>query len=256
MKKSLPTETQASSDNQRTAVFTTSNKNTETMPTVDLDDKIELERKEAYIEPKTRQLLRELIQCEEKDQIIPKYTPGTGFIYQLLEQKANAPEMISISKDFLENLARLDILHKEFYDSVSVCPSCYSTIITLHSRCPKCKSHDIDKTSLTEHIPCGFIDQRNKYVGNVCPKCGEQLIEGQFRNMGRWFVCRDCSERFEDPEYDLNCRSCGKAFAIKEAQLSEVPKFSLNLNRKKEIRQNVASLESFRRTFGWSGLQR
>jgi DNA-directed RNA polymerase subunit RPC12/RpoP len=64
--------------------------------------------------------------------------------------------------------------------------------------------------------------------------------------MGRWFVCRDCSERFEDPEYDVTCRSCGKGFLIKESQLTEIPKFSLNLNRKKEIRQNVASLESFR----------
>ena len=246
MKKSQSNDTQTSSDNERNAALTISNRNTETMQTLDLDDKIELERREAYIEPKTRQLLRELIQCEDKDQIIPKYNPGLGFVYQLTEQKTNAPEMSNISKDFLENLARLDILHKEFYDSVSVCPNCHSTIMTLHNRCPKCKSHNIDKTSLTEHIPCGFIDQRNKYVGNICPKCGERLIEGQYRNMGRWFVCRDCGEKFENPEFDLNCRSCGKSFSIKEAQLSEIPKFSLNSNRKKEIRQNVASLESFR----------
>ena len=246
MKKSQLTETETSRNEEPNVTLKTSNRNAETMQSIDLDDKMELERREAYIEPKTRQLLRELIQCEEKDQIIPKYNPGLGFIYQLTEQKTNAPELSNIPKDFLENLARLDILHKEFYDSVSVCPSCYSTILTLHSRCTKCKSHNIDKTSLTEHIPCGFIDQRNKYVDNICPKCGERLIEGQYRNMGRWFVCRDCGERFEDPAYDLNCRSCGKSFLIKEAQLSEVPKFSLNSNRKREIRQNVASLESFR----------
>ncbi len=227
MKKNQLTDTKTSSDDERNVASKISNRNTETMQTIDLDDKIELERREAYIEPKTRQLLRELIQCEEKDQIIPKYNPGIRFCLSTEQnKKLNAPEMSNIPKDFLENLARLDILHKEFYDSVSVCPSCYSTIITLHSRCPKCKSHNIDKTSLTEHIPCGFIDQRNKYVGNICPKCGERLIEGQFRNMGRWFVCRDCGERFEDPEYDLNCRSCGKGFSIKEAQLSEIPKFS------------------------------
>jgi predicted RNA-binding Zn-ribbon protein involved in translation (DUF1610 family) len=246
MKKSQLTDTKTSSDDERDVASKISNRNTETMQTIDLDDKIELERREAYIEPKTRQLLRELIQCEEKDQIIPNYNPGIGFVYQLKEQKTDAPEMSNIPKDFLENLARLDILHKEFYDSVSVCPRCYSTVITLHSRCPKCKSHNIDKTSLTEHILCGFIDQRSNYVGTICPKCGERLIEGQFRNMGRWFICRDCGERFEDPEYDLNCRSCGKGFSIKEAQLSEIPKFSLNLNRKREISQNVASLESFR----------
>ncbi|MGO8807036.1 MAG: hypothetical protein ACLQO7_10635 [Candidatus Bathyarchaeia archaeon] len=246
MKKNLLGDTKMESDNEQAAVSKMSTEKPEAVLTLGLDDKIELERKEAYIEPKTRQLLRELIQCEEKYQIIPKYNPGVGFVYQITEQKTNAPETLNISEDFLENLARLDILHKEFYDSVSVCPTCHSPIITLHNRCPKCKSHNIDKTSLTEHILCGFIDQRNNYVNNRCPKCGERLVEGQFRNMGRWFVCRDCSERFEDPEYDVTCRSCGKGFLIKESQLTEIPKFSLNLNRKKEIRQNVASLESFR----------
>jgi predicted RNA-binding Zn-ribbon protein involved in translation (DUF1610 family) len=246
MKKNQLSDTETNRDDGRNAMSKISTINTETTQTIDLEDKIELERREAYIEPKTRQLLRELIQCEEKDQIVPKYNPALGFVYQLTEQKTNTPENSTISKDFLENLAKLDILHKDFYDSVSVCPSCYSTIITLHNRCPKCKSHNIDKTSLTEHIPCGFIEQRNKYVDNLCPKCGERLIEGQFRNMGRWFICRDCSERFEDPEYDVACRSCGKNFSIKEAQLIEIPKFSLNSKRKKEIRQNVASLESFR----------
>ncbi len=149
-----------------------------------------------------------------------------------------------ISKDLLENLARLDILKKAFFDSVSVCPNCESTTITLHNRCPKCKSHNVEKTSLTEHIPCGYINQRDKYVDNRCPKCGEPLIEGQYRNMGRWYVCQECGEKFENSESDLVCRSCAKNFTIKEAKPVEVPKFSLNLQRKKEIRQNVASLEN------------
>src|SRR5208337_3928816 len=109
MKKNQLTDTKTSSDDERDVAFKISNRNTETMQTIDLDDKIELERREAYIEPKTRQLLRELIQCEEKDQIIPNYNPGLGFVYQLKEQKTDAPEMSNIPKDFLENLARLDI---------------------------------------------------------------------------------------------------------------------------------------------------
>ena len=118
--------------------------------------------------------------------------------------------------------------------------------MTLHNRCPKCKSHNVDKTSLTEHIPCGHIDQRDKYVNDLCPKCGQLLVEGQYRNMGRWYVCQECGDRFENPEFDLVCRSCNKNFTIKEAQVVEIPKFSLNLARKKEVRQNVASLETIR----------
>ncbi len=62
--------------------------------------------------------------------------------------------------------------------------------------------------------------------------------------MGRWYVCQECSEKFENPEFDLVCRSCNKNFTIKEAQVIDIPKFSLNLQRRKEIRQNVESLEN------------
>jgi DNA-directed RNA polymerase subunit RPC12/RpoP len=71
-------------------------------------------------------------------------------------------------------------------------------------------------------------------------------MEGQYRNMGRWYICNDCGERFETPESDINCRSCGKKFAIKEAETKEVPKYTLNPSKLTEIRQNVASLEDIR----------
>ena len=223
-----------------------SNNNKETISTLDAEDKIELERKEAYIEPETRILLRKLLQEGDKKEIIPIYFPGSGFIYQITSSMSGKNETDDLSIDCLEHLAKLGILQESFFDSVSACPNCQSTILTLHNRCPKCKSHNVEKTSLTEHIPCGYIDQRDKYKQDRCPKCGEPLLEGQYRNMGRWYVCQDCGEKFENPEFDLICRSCKKNFAIKEAQVTEIPKFSLNLTRKKEIRQNVASLEDIR----------
>jgi predicted RNA-binding Zn-ribbon protein involved in translation (DUF1610 family) len=130
-----------------------------------VEDSIELERKEAYVEPQTRALLRKLLQCCENEEITPTYNPSVGFVYQLLTPNGSNGET-DLSIEYLENLTRLDILEKNFYDTVSVCPSCGSTIITLHNRCPKCKSHNVVRTSLTEHIPCGFIDQRTAYVNN------------------------------------------------------------------------------------------
>ncbi|MGA3060421.1 MAG: hypothetical protein ABSD92_08635 [Candidatus Bathyarchaeia archaeon] len=220
---------------------------TATVNALDLEDKIELERREAYIEPKARDLLRKLLQDGDKEEITPVYTPGLGFMYQITGGNAsNKNETDTLSRECLENLAELNILQKRFFDSVSACPNCQSTMLTLHNRCPKCKSHHVDKTSLTEHIPCGYINQRDKYLKDRCPKCGELLVEGQYRNMGRWYVCQECGEKFENPEYDVICRSCNKNFTIKEAQVTDIPKFSLNLARKKEIRQNVASLEDIR----------
>ncbi len=220
------------------------NKKQEPIKTVDTEDKIELERREAYIEPNSRDLLREILDCGDKKEIIPKFVQGQGFVYQASTKAFNDPQTKIISKDLLENLARLDILKRTFYESVSVCPNCESTTLTLHDRCPKCRSHNVQKTSLTEHITCGNIDQRDKYIDNRCPKCGEPLIEGQYRNMGRWYVCQECGERFENTESDIICRSCTKNFSIKEAKVIDIPKYSLNELRKKEIRQNVASLEN------------
>jgi predicted RNA-binding Zn-ribbon protein involved in translation (DUF1610 family) len=219
-------------------------KNTETVKTMSQEDKIDLERRGAYIEPQTRDLLRRLLENGDNVEIIPTYNPGLGFEYHSTVSTLNIAETDKLSKATLENLAQLGILKKTFFDSVSICPSCQSTILTLHNRCPKCKSHNVDKTSLTEHIPCGYIDQRDKYINDQCPKCGQTLVEGQYRNMGRWYVCQECGEKFENPEFDLVCRKCNKNFTIKEAQVVDVPKFSLNLQRRKEIRQNVESLEN------------
>ena len=223
-----------------------SDKNKDSAKAVDQEVRVEQERTEAYIEPKTRDLLRKLLQEGDNEEITPYYTPASGFVYQIPSNISDKNEKGALSRSLLENLTRLDILQKSFFDAVSTCPNCQSTLLTLHNRCPKCQSHNVEKTSLTEHIPCGYIDQRDKYLQNRCPKCGQQLLEGQYRNMGRWYVCQECGEKFENPEYDVICRNCSKTFTIKEAQVLEIPKFKLNLARKKEIRQNVASLEDIR----------
>ena len=212
----------------------------------DKEEKKETERREAYIDPKTRSFLRKLLEDGEKGEITPAYSMSLGFVYPVTCETSSDKEAGAVSKDCLENLAKLGILNKSFYDSVSSCPNCQSTIITLHTRCPICRSHNVEKTSLTEHIPCGYIDQREKYKDNHCPKCGEPLIESQYRNMGRWYICHECGERFENPESDLICRNCKKKFGIKEALVTEVPKYSLNLEKRNEIRQNVAGLEDIR----------
>ena len=246
MKKTHEQSTNSAEGLKQSAAKNLYSKTKDSVKTIDLEDKIELERREAYIEPKTRDLLRKLLQAGDKEEIIPQFTPGEGFVYQMSCNYQDEVEAEKTSRKCLEDLAELDILQKTFFDSVSACPNCESIITTMHNRCPKCKSHNVDKTSLTEHIPCGYIDQKDKYLDGNCPKCGDPLTEGQYRNMGRWYVCNECTERFENPEFDMICRSCNKHFNIKEAHITEIPKFSLNITRKKEIRQNVASLEDIR----------
>jgi hypothetical protein len=213
----------------------------------EIEDEIQLERREAYVEIETQKLLRELLRNGSKEEIIPAYDPVEGYTYKLIQHVVDEETSNKNIVEFLDRLTRLDILKKSFYDSVSTCPNCESTNITLHNSCPKCKSHNITKTSLTEHIPCGYIGEREKYIQGNCPKCGLNISETPFADMGRWYICQECGEKFEHPLMEAVCRNCETMFAIEEANLKQVSKYSLNNQRKKEVRQNVASLDSISR---------
>ena len=237
-----------SKDEQKASAKTDSKQNKEiSIGAPDIEDEIQLERREAYVEVETQKLLRELLSKETREEVVPSYDPAQGFVYKSVEPLLEETTDNKNVPEFLERLTRLDILKKGFYDSVSTCPSCESTILTLHASCAKCKSHNISKTSLTEHIPCGYIGEREKYTNGRCPKCDRSLDDTPSADMGRWYTCRVCGEKFEHPLFDVVCRNCDNIFQIEEADLKEISKYSLNSERKKEVRQNVASLDSISR---------
>jgi hypothetical protein len=205
---------------------------------------IDEERTKIYSLPETQNLLRKLINTCDTAQIVPIYDPNLGFIYKIVEQafeKESSPEQIT---DFLNKLAKLDILKREFFEMVAACPKCESTTLTSHYYCPKCKDNNIIKTSLTEHIICGYIDERIKFKSGKCPRCGETLEDDNYRNMGRWYLCRNCEEKTVKPGLKFHCRKCNKEFSIEESKLLEISKFSLNPKRKTEIKNRVASFET------------
>ena len=55
----------------------------------DSEEKIELKRKEAYSERKTRKLLQNLLEKGKKAEIIPIYDPSYGFRYKKVEEYFN-----------------------------------------------------------------------------------------------------------------------------------------------------------------------
>lgn len=209
----------------------------------DLEDEIQLGRRSAYEDADIQRFLRALLH-NTREEIVPSYDPARGFVYKsvesILDQEIDAKKIA----EMLERLARLGVLRKSFFDSVSACPNCGSTILTLHSTCIKCKSRQLSKTSLTEHVPCGYIGERENYSNGRCPKCGRSLNETPYVDMGRWYKCKKCGEKFEHPQFDINCKNCGETFRIEDANLAEIWKYSLSERRLKEVRQNVASLDS------------
>ncbi len=218
----------------------------------DAKEKLELMRTEAYLDRPTQKLLRNLLENGKGAAILPTYDLSSGFRYKSVEsvfdEKPRGPTQKEV-EDLLMRLNHLGILEKSFFDTVSACPNCGATSITMHYRCPKCASRHIIQTGLTEHIPCGNIDERSKYnqkdiLHPTCPKCGARLAEGEYRDMGLWYVCRECGEKFEHTLLDMVCRKCNNQFTIQTALVREISKYTLDPNREKEIRQNVTSLES------------
>ena len=218
----------------------------------DVKEKLELMRTEAYLDRPTQKLLRNLLENGKGAAILPTYDLSFGFRYKSVEsvfdEKPRGPTSKEV-EDLLMRLNHLGILEKSFFDTVSACPNCGATSITMHYRCPKCASRHIVQTGLTEHIPCGNIDERGKYnqkdiLNPTCPKCGARLAEGEYRDMGLWYVCRECGEKFEHPLLDMVCRKCTNQFTIQRALVREISKYALDPTKEKEIRQNVTSLES------------
>ncbi len=206
---------------------------------------IELKRMEAYYELTTQKLLRNLLDRDEKE-VLPDYHPILGFKYDIVESALDSSP--GEAEEVLERLSELGILEKTFFDTILACPTCGSTSIRIHHRCPTCTSHHIVKAGLIEHIPCGSIDERAAhYRGQLhptCPKCGSELVKGEYRDMGLWYICKDCKEKFEHPNIDLVCHTCNNEFTIRTSIIKEISKYHLNPDKENEIRQNVTSLES------------
>ncbi len=77
----------------------------------DIEDAVQLERREAYTERPTQKLLRFLL-VNEKD-ITPVYNPAEGFTYENIASIIGDTQAShQKTAEFLERLARLDILKK------------------------------------------------------------------------------------------------------------------------------------------------
>ena len=211
-------------------------------------EEMKLERMKAYIERPTQKLLRSLLEKGKSPEIIPIYDPTIGFRYKAAESAFDKNVSPLEIEELLDRLHHLDILSKDFYETISACPVCSATALTLHYRCARCGSHHVVKTSLTEHIPCGHIDEKEKYYKTgwkpICPKCGASLVEGEYRDMGLWYSCRECAEKFEHPQLNLICRKCQNEFSIQTSVIREISKYALNPDKEQEIEQNVTSLAS------------
>jgi hypothetical protein len=196
-----------------------------------------IERIELYRERNTQAFLSKFLSGEISE-LEPVYDPKLGYRYPMVETILGDTSEV---EPFLNKLLEVGILKRRLYDKVIYCPKCGSANISIHYCCPYCKSFNIQRSSLIEHVKCGYIDvEENFKKGDklVCPKCHEELkkVDVDHRKAGTWCTCRDCSKSFDIPITAHFCRDCHGNFTFEEAVIKDVYAYSLN----EEVREEAA----------------
>lgn len=166
----------------------------------------------------------------------PSFDPDHGYRYPIIEAILGGPAKV---EDFLTQLSKAGILKRELYDKILFCPYCDSPKISIHYNCPHCKSFNVRKSALIEHLPCGYIDTEDHFKKGgrlVCPRCGKELTrpEVDHRKAGIWCTCADCKKSFDIPVPSHFCRDCHKDFTFEDAIYENVYSYTLSDEARQE----------------------
>jgi transcription elongation factor Elf1 len=173
---------------------------------------------------------------DELGTLNPIYDPKQGFRYPIVDEIVGDS---SSAEEFLQKLFEGGVLERQLYDKIVYCPSCSSANISMHYTCPHCKSFDVKKSALIEHIKCGYIDTEDHFQKDdklVCPRCNKELTtpDLDYHRAGVWCTCNQCGKSFDIPVPAHFCRECHENFTFDEALYNDVYSYSLTPEAAKE----------------------
>lgn len=162
--------------------------------------------------------------------IYPVFDAKYGYRYLNVEGIAGDPPS---DDEFLVRLFKAGVLRRELYDKVIFCPNCGSANVSTRYCCPYCKSFDVERSSLIEHVHCGYIDIEDKFMLGeklVCPRCHSELTKRDvdYTRAGVWCTCNGCGKSFDVPIPYHFCRQCRQRLPFEEAVYKNVYSYSLN----------------------------
>ncbi len=173
----------------------------------------------------------------EIDKIEPAYDPKRGYRYDVVETIVGDPLK---AEAFLNKLSEAGVLTRKLHDEVIFCPKCNSAGISTRYCCPYCKSFNIKKSYLIEHVKCGYMDiEENFQKGDkfVCQKCHDELKKADvdYRRAGVWCTCRECNKSFDVPVVKMFCRDCHENFTFEDAVVKDAYVYVLKEDARKEV---------------------
>ena len=193
------------------------------------------ERMELYKDRNTQVLLNKFLSSEISE-LHPIYDSKPGYRYPTIEAIVGDA---SSAESFLKKLYVGGILERTLFDKVIFCPKCDSASISIHYCCPYCKSFDIQKSSLIEHVKCGYMDVEENFRKMdklICPKCQDELRRPDldYRRAGIWCTCKECGKSFDIPVAALFCRDCHGNFTYEDVKVKDVYAYRLKKEAKEE----------------------
>jgi len=189
------------------------------------------ERAEVYKDHRVQLFLSKFV-SGELSELNPIYDPKYGYKYTVVEAIVGEPRN---TEEFLRRLFEVDVLERKLYDKIVYCPHCDLANVSVHYCCPHCKSFDISKSSLIEHVPCGYIDTEEHFQIKgkfTCPRCHKELTKPDvdYRKAGVWCTCNECDKSFDIPVPSHFCRECHQVFRFEESIYKDAYSYSLNQN--------------------------
>jgi len=214
------------------------------------------ERSEIYRDHRAQLILSKFL-SGEIERLDPVYDPKYGFKYPEVETIVGDP---ASADAFLSHLYEIGILKREIFDKVVSCPLCNSGSVSIRYSCPYCKSFNVKKSALIEHIQCGYIDIEDRFKQGdklVCPRCHNELtkLDVNFRKAGVWCACKDCGKNFDIPVPSHICRQCKNVFTFEDAIYKDVYSYTLNQEVMKEAGVGyilVAPIREFLQSRGYT----
>jgi hypothetical protein len=193
------------------------------------------ELKEVYKEHNTQILLSKFLSGETSE-LVPVFDPKLGYRYQIAEAIAGGAAEAEI---FLNRLYEAGILERRLFDRIIYCPNCKSPNTSTHYCCPYCKSFNIQRSSLIEHVKCGYMDIEQNFKKEsklICPKCHEELrkIDVDHRQAGIWCTCKECGKSFDIPAITHYCRDCHANSTFEEVIIKDIYSYSLKEEAKEQ----------------------
>ena len=187
----------------------------------------------------------------------PTYDSQTGYGYPEVEAIVGDASLV---EPFLDKLYDSGVLERCLFDKIIVCPKCDSANVSFRYCCPFCKSFEIEKSSLVEHVKCGYMDleanfcQGSKYV---CPKCHEEMrtLDVDYRKAGVWCSCKSCGKSFDIPVSIHFCRNCHATSTFEEASIEDVYSYTLKDTIRKESSLSFFLVPAIRDLLAGQGLK-